>query len=1097
MVLKKRLILIAVSLFLILLSMSGLNAQDREEESLNLTILSKATPDIQVEFQEDVEVVKATMYGMYGDMIENNEEYLREFMESEDTKYIQSMRLVEIAVNAEATENVVHVIPVNPMFNGYYILELQVQDLAGNEATHYGYFDLFVTETDIAIIEPRLGVSDKTFDNLTIRTTRGGAPEETRCKIGVEDPGYNFESPSLVPFDPFEWGSRHSISNVFSRFNIGSAGHVYILCRDRSLNRVNQKRFPLQTDGNNPVIKSFTFIPKKVVEYPEFSDEIFVRLNVTANEPVICRYTQDKDASYEEMTNFDSFNEWDPDTYSKENIQRHELPSAEKAAYNFYVQCEDMAGWKSGRKPGTLEVDLSAGLGIEVLRPRRYTANDTISMILRTNKRSECSLKGEGLEEQTIMTASPDRKQHSYSLGTLEEGSYTYDIRCQSSAAGAIQEQAKSYTFTIDQSEPETPSINGTLVTCYNNKFSFEKPLQLSSEDPESGISHFLVQLKNSTGILINWTRTGSSLKEVEGDDIQLKNGSSYSFLVKAVNNVGLESTAEVASIDYDPGHDICLEKNPPIVKIEENKSKGVTKLKFTCRDESGCDNSSFYYGTAGSEENCTAGSTLQPPFTSEVRETSYVCYLAYDTIGNNATGGKLIEVEYADACNNLRKDGDETGVDCGGSCPPCEAGSKCRENSDCSSNYCENGTCATPTCNDSVINGPLNDVESDVDCGGHCSELGLRCSLNQSCFVNDDCESGFCTPDGACAISTCNDTYKGPEETGVDCGGVCAAEGKLCGIGSGCHNNSDCISGNCLAGTCESPVEMDEGIEFPISTILIILGVLMVAGGSGYLIYKRASSAGAVAAAPGAAGPARPEAQPSRRLSPAEQEKERARQAEQERRRKAMEEQRRKQAEERKKRGEEARKKLEMINRRKIEEREKLFKAFGEGKETEEKAKESGKAAARPEEEKEEKQEKAPGKEGWMSLSALKNKLSPAKKEEKAEGKEAGAPQEKAQAEEKKEETSLEKASEGDAEQRKAPAAPKPTSTFEELESLGRGGEKEESPPEQARPAEKEGEDVFSRLGEIPEKQDNVYDKLRDYIRPSSKSKKGNKGNK
>ena len=39
-----------------------------------------------------------------------------------------------------------------------------------------------------------------------------------------------------------------------------------------------------------------------------------------------------------------------------------------------------------------------------------------------------------------------------------------------------------------------------------------------------------------------------------------------------------------------------------------------------------------------------------------------------------------------------------ESDVDCGGPCDPCINGKKCRDNSDCQSNLCEQGICKAPS---------------------------------------------------------------------------------------------------------------------------------------------------------------------------------------------------------------------------------------------------------------------------------------------------------------------------------------------------------------------------------------------------------------
>ncbi len=73
--------------------------------------------------------------------------------------------------------------------------------------------------------------------------------------------------------------------------------------------------------------------------------------------------------------------------------------------------------------------------------------------------------------------------------------------------------------------------------------------------------------------------------------------------------------------------------------------------------------------------------------------------------------------------CDDGIQNGDETGIDCGGSCAPCTA---------------------VPTCDDGIQNGD----ETGIDCGGSCTP---------------------CT-----ATPTCDDGIQNGDETGIDCGGTC-----------------------------------------------------------------------------------------------------------------------------------------------------------------------------------------------------------------------------------------------------------------------------------------------------------------------------------
>jgi hypothetical protein len=96
-------------------------------------------------------------------------------------------------------------------------------------------------------------------------------------------------------------------------------------------------------------------------------------------------------------------------------------------------------------------------------------------------------------------------------------------------------------------------------------------------------------------------------------------------------------------------------------------------------------------------------------------------------------------------SCTDSLLDGDETDIDCGGSCPGCLPGHPCNKGTDCLSKICtDSGTCAAPTCNDGVTNGS----ESDVDCGG---TTCAACANGRTCNSDADCVSAGCLA-GVCA---------------------------------------------------------------------------------------------------------------------------------------------------------------------------------------------------------------------------------------------------------------------------------------------------------------------------------------------------------
>ena len=108
--------------------------------------------------------------------------------------------------------------------------------------------------------------------------------------------------------------------------------------------------------------------------------------------------------------------------------------------------------------------------------------------------------------------------------------------------------------------------------------------------------------------------------------------------------------------------------------------------------------------------------------------------------------------------CSDNQQNGNETDVDCGGSCgSTCARGEVCVTDFDCSSRSCGlSRLCQEPNCSDGIQNGD----EPDVDCGHTC---GIACVLGQYCYDNQDCESGICGVDGLCAPMRRID---GPQET-------------------------------------------------------------------------------------------------------------------------------------------------------------------------------------------------------------------------------------------------------------------------------------------------------------------------------------------
>ncbi len=209
-------------------------------------------------------------------------------------------------------------------------------------------------------------------------------------------------------------------------------------------------------------------------------------------------------------------------------------------------------------------------------------------------------------------------------------------------------------------------------------------------------------------------------------------------------------------------------------------------------------------------------------------------------------TGNCVSKICAAASCTNTKLDGDELGVDCGGSlckkcdgadcladpectseicfqrkCAPpgtktcgvglpdlCVDGKRCQTDTDCASDVCDAARCV-PVTPAAHSDGRRNAGETGVDCGGSIKATRV-CLQGQGCVDVTDCESTICDATRKCGASTHVDGKLSPSigETDVDCGGTMPDSlgnpALKCASTKTCKVADDCDSGRCTAGVCE-----------------------------------------------------------------------------------------------------------------------------------------------------------------------------------------------------------------------------------------------------------------------------------------------------
>ncbi|MEM8528405.1 MAG: fibronectin type III domain-containing protein [Bacteroidota bacterium] len=165
--------------------------------------------------------------------------------------------------------------------------------------------------------------------------------------------------------------------------------------------------------------------------------------------------------------------------------------------------------------------------------------------------------------------------------------------------------------------------------------------------------------------------------------------------------------------------------------------------------------------------------------------------------------------------CDDGIQNGDETGVDCGGSdCPACPTCDDGIQNGDETGVDCGGSNCsACPTCDDGIQNGD----ETGVDCGG--SDCPICPPTCDDGIQNGD-ETGVDCGGSDCPVCpTCDDSIQNGDEEGIDCGGSNCPACPTCddGIQNGDETDVDCGGSDCAAcPTCDDGIQNgdEEGID-------------------------------------------------------------------------------------------------------------------------------------------------------------------------------------------------------------------------------------------------------------------------------------------
>jgi len=474
----------------------------------------------------------------------------------------------------------------------------------------------------IMLIRPPYNVSHTPTFNVEIEIDRA----TEACKFAAGD--FVFEE-LISPLNQFTKLSPTRF--IYYNFSFATPYPMHIKCKDEK-GKINEEPvvYTLEVDQTPPVIKQAFAEPDPVVQGST------VTLNVITDDKTICKF--DKISQLYEYMN-GKFEGWNEKHFSTTHFHKITLTAADdQKTHNYTIACENRAGNISSTKKTQFTVDFSAAGSIIRTLPDKATKETAVNLTVITNKDAICRYQEDSLWKDFSVTG---RTTHTELKTGLTEDTYTYPVECRFIASNDLRKG--EIQFTVDQTPP-------VMIKAEDYEFACGKTVQPTFKaNDTSPIAYYNFSLYESAtdDLILDWTTSTSDNPKLRRLDIIV--GKQYYFRVKAVDeagNIGSEITSNgfIVKNITDP---ICEEDtDPPIVTITAAVTSEGVEVTLDCYDKNGC-NEKLYSTTIPPTECIIANVNYTLPVI--LNATSNFCYKVTDGVGNTAIGSRLITAEDED----------------------------------------------------------------------------------------------------------------------------------------------------------------------------------------------------------------------------------------------------------------------------------------------------------------------------------------------------------------------------------------------------------------------------------------------------------------
>ncbi|MDP3990164.1 MAG: carboxypeptidase regulatory-like domain-containing protein [archaeon] len=465
--------------------------------------------------------------------------------------------------------------------------------------------------------------------------------------------GFSYDSlPAHKILNPNGQG-RYVINNfpesVFSEYSDnGGVKAIYVQCKDHADQLSPEQELFLEYDPTAPKITDARADPDRVLE------GITTTLFTSTDDKTLCRYSDDSEeqdsASYETMEfSFPGEEERLLGVEHQELFTVGGVGDSGTKDYLLNVQCRNGAGDFSEVENIEFAVDYTEKGFIlpSSLQPQGYLTASNVVLSAETSKSAICEYD---LEDEFTFFTNTGSSTHTVELNGLAEQEYQIPVRCRMGdhvAFGLIE-------FIIDRTSPILTSIDDGKYSCGTDQISVLAHSEESSIvqydyqiidkglAPNEDINASSVIRPGGVGaVVLEGTTTGELPIIIPASN--LTEGRIYSVKVKAVDaagNVGqfFESDGVIISSDNITA---CLEDlSPPEINVLTNTTCLRASAELECNDETGC--SLFQYGVSDSSDDCDTNKSYLGQ-RIEFDKSSWLCYSAVDTKNQSSSGKKLI----------------------------------------------------------------------------------------------------------------------------------------------------------------------------------------------------------------------------------------------------------------------------------------------------------------------------------------------------------------------------------------------------------------------------------------------------------------------